>query len=156
MTAARKKTRDAPFYRNDDAPDWDESVPRRQTHGWRNPKRRTKAVRVPVVGPIRLSFERIREENVTRCNAVFHPLDAWSPLEYGGALAGEVGELCNILKKMKRDGVTPALMKKSAKEAADSFAYLDLTCARLGIDLGESFRKKFNEVSRRKKYKRFL
>lgn len=36
-----------------------------------------------------------------------------------------------------------------AKEAADVVGYIDLLCARAGIDLGEAVRGKFNEVSER-------
>ena len=54
-----------------------------------------------------LTFECFHRVNVTRSKAdVKHSLD-WSPMEWGCALAGEVGELCNFLKKMSRGDKIP-------------------------------------------------
>lgn len=88
--------------------------------------------------------------NVLRCNTAYgekNKLDAWSPTDYGCALAGEVGELCNYLKKVKRG--SNIAISEIAKECADVFIYLDLLCARLDIDLEEEIISKFNEVSDR-------
>lgn len=76
------------------------------------------------------------------------------------ALAGEVGEACNLIKKLRRlDGKkkvanTPEdpgeIIADIGKELANAVAYLDLLAARLGLDdLGELYRDKFNEVSER-------
>jgi len=74
-------------------------------------------------------------------------------------MAGEVGEACNIAKKMKRleEGTNTAKDPQSmeectrlmAKELADVVIYADLLAARLGIDLGKAIASKFNEVSDR-------
>lgn len=95
-----------------------------------------------------LTFSDLRQANVARCNKDFRSLKAWTPLEWGGALAGETGELCNFLKKLRRG--EKIKKKKIAHELADVITYADLTAARLGIDLGESVREKFNLVSKRK------
>lgn len=98
-----------------------------------------------------LTFKELRKANTTRCDKHFHKLDKWSATDWGCSLAGEVGELCNFLKKMLRGEDIP--LKSVAKEAGDVVCYLDLLCARLKIDLGEAVREKFNEVSDRKKSK---
>jgi len=74
-------------------------------------------------------------------------------------MAGELGEACNQIKKLRRltDGKqlaniptsAKAIVNKIAKELADTVIYADLLAARLGIDLGISVRDKFNEVSDR-------
>ena len=46
-----------------------------------------------------LTFAELRDANVTRCNESFHPVDAWSGTDWACALAGEVGEACNVVKK---------------------------------------------------------
>lgn len=93
-------------------------------------------------------------------------LDSWSPAEWGNALAGEVGELCNVLKKLLRHdkGIQQLavevgkpyqstkraeLVLAAAKEIADSYTYLDLVAARLGLDVQQCVVMKFNEISER-------
>lgn len=103
-----------------------------------------------------LSFEKLRTVNVQRCEAAFHALDSWPPDKWTNALAGEVGEACNITKKMGRGDYPDQFamadaVRELAKELADVVIYADLCAARLGIDLGEAVRDKFNEVSRRRK-----
>jgi len=93
-----------------------------------------------------LTFDGLREKNVARCEQVFHALDHWSPTDWACALAGEVGEACNVAKKMRR-GDKGEFTKALAKELADVVIYADLLAARMGIDLGEEVVKKFNEVS---------
>jgi NTP pyrophosphatase (non-canonical NTP hydrolase) len=92
-----------------------------------------------------LTFNQLREANVTRCEQRFHPLDDWTPQEWACALAGETGEFCNLIKKLRRGEAIP--LKEIQKELADIVCYADLCAARLKIDLGEGVRDKFNEVS---------
>lgn len=94
-----------------------------------------------------LSFARLRKTNLARCNQDIRPINEWSELEWGGCIAGETGELCNFLKKMKRG--EKVKKKDLAHELADIVTYVDLTAARLDIDLGEAVREKFNIVSKR-------
>lgn len=106
-----------------------------------------------------LSFERLREVNVKRCEDVFHPLADWSPTDWATAMAGECGEACNEVKKLRRlDGADSVkdnhihrmeLRQKIGKELADLVIYADLLAARLDISLGDSVVSKFNEVSDR-------
>lgn len=89
-----------------------------------------------------------------RC-ARWHSLESWSPSDWGVALAGEVGELCNVIKKLNRvrDGIVgnkpnePDLGNQLASEIADVYLYLDLLAQRMGVDLYEAVRIKFNETS---------
>jgi NTP pyrophosphatase (non-canonical NTP hydrolase) len=104
-----------------------------------------------------LNFARLRDRNVSRCEEVFHKLDDWSPTDWATAMAGECGEACNLIKKLRRlDGADKNLdsdqqrgefILDTAKELADLVIYADLLAARLGIDLGEAVVQKFNEVS---------
>lgn len=105
-----------------------------------------------------LTFDRLRQANVTRCNAVYHHLQTWSPTDWATAMAGECGEACNVVKKIRRldDGADKPynagadrgeLTRLLRKELADLVIYADLLAARLGIDLGDAVVEKFNEVS---------
>ena len=104
------------------------------------------------------SIPRISEINLTRCSR-WHPdgLRSWSPSDWAVALAGEVGELCNVVKKMnrERDGLTgnketnTQLAAMCADEIADVYLYLDLFAQRMGIDLAEAIKNKFNATSER-------
>ena len=105
-----------------------------------------------------LTFDELRKANVSRCEQVFHPLDSWSPTDWGNAMAGEAGETCNILKKMRRQNFerNEVYILDLAKELADTAVYLDLLAARMRIDLGEAIRQKFNEVSEERESTVFL
>jgi NTP pyrophosphatase (non-canonical NTP hydrolase) len=94
-----------------------------------------------------LDFTVLRWANVTRCEVAFHPLEDWSPTDWMTAVAGEVGEAANYIKKMRRG--EPIATEAIAKELADAVIYIDLLAARLGIDLGDAVVDKFNEVSDR-------
>lgn len=94
-----------------------------------------------------LTFAEFRAANVRRCEQVYHLLTDWSPTDWATALAGEVGEACNLIKKRRRGEDIP--LTEIAKEFGDVVAYLDLLSAALGIDLGEAVASKFNEVSAR-------
>lgn len=89
-------------------------------------------------------------------------LDDWSPADWMVALMGELGEAANLVKKLNRlrDGMDSAMGRKSKRkyteaqlvamieeEVADAQCYLDLFSAKLGIDLGDVTRYKFNVVS---------
>jgi NTP pyrophosphatase (non-canonical NTP hydrolase) len=69
-------------------------------------------------------------------------------------MAGEAGEACNLIKKMRRgDHVN---LKQVADELADLVIYADLLAARLDINLGAAVVDKFNEVSAKKKVEHYL
>jgi NTP pyrophosphatase (non-canonical NTP hydrolase) len=103
-----------------------------------------------------LTFADIRRANVTRCNR-WHPegIGSWSSSDWITAITGELGELASLIKmrNRERDGLPGNKFSPTdeqiAKEAADVFMYLDLFCARNGINLAEAVTQKFNEVSER-------
>jgi len=72
-------------------------------------------------------------------------------------LSGEVGEACNIIKKIERERLglvgTRASMNELADELADVIICTDLIAMDLGIDLGEAVRNKFNATSEKYKLK---
>ncbi len=95
-----------------------------------------------------LTFKELRDVNVRRCEEVFHTLENWSLSDWGCALAGEVGEACNLIKKHRRGEAVD--LDLIAEEVADAVIYADLLLARMGRDLGEAVRAKFNKVSERR------
>lgn len=97
--------------------------------------------------PAHLDFGALRTANALRCEDAFHPITEWSETDWGCALAGEAGELCNLLKKRRRGESVP--LKAVMDEIADVIVYADLLAARLGAQLSSAVRSKFNEVSDR-------
>jgi NTP pyrophosphatase (non-canonical NTP hydrolase) len=80
----------------------------------------------------------------------YNSLATWSHTDWCCGLAGEVGELCNMVKKIRRGSKTMKQLKKEiAKELADVILYTCLTSKSMGIDLEASIIQKFNEVSKR-------
>ena len=111
-----------------------------------------------------LNLSDLRNANLARCEipneSFFHPIKSWSPTDWATALAGECGELCNLVKKMRRivsepenlphnEDITPyaLLVKAAAEEMADTLIYLDLLAARLHINLSDAVIRKFNKDS---------
>jgi NTP pyrophosphatase (non-canonical NTP hydrolase) len=92
--------------------------------------------------------------NATRADA-WHKGQQWSTSDWAVALAGEVGEACNIIKKMNRERDNLLGNKDSdvklewalAMELADIFIYLDLLATHCSIDLANAIRTKFNATS---------
>lgn len=109
-----------------------------------------------------LTFHALREANEQRLqdfrNArgelVHRDKPEWSLSQWGCALAGEVGEALNIVKKMERGDFTMAEWNNRhkhelANELADVMIYLDLLALHAGISLPEAIVHKFNLVSNR-------
>lgn len=103
-----------------------------------------------------LTFNDFRSANIARNNRL-HPngVEPWSPDKWLTALVGELGEFASLLKmrNRERDGMPgnkfSPTFKQIADELADTFAYLDLLAAAMGVDLGQASIEKFNEVSER-------
>ena len=105
-----------------------------------------------------LNFNDLRRANVSRCSK-WHPggVSDWSLSDWAVATAGEMGEACDVVKKLNRcrDGLVGNKMSEEelrdalGKELADVAIYLDLLAEAAGVDLGEAIRAKFNEVSER-------
>lgn len=104
------------------------------------------------------SIREISEKNLQRCLR-WHPagINSWSLSDWAVALAGEVGELCDAVKKLNRvrDGLVGNKVPEHElhaalwKEAADVYLYLDLFARAARFDLANAVRLKFNEVSER-------
>lgn len=95
-----------------------------------------------------MDLHEFREANVERCKAFGHGgVAGWALGNWALALAGETGELCNLVKKRIRgDDISDA---EIADEVADIFTYLDLFAARMDLDLSSAVVSKFNRVSDR-------
>lgn len=109
-----------------------------------------------------LTFLTLHEVNVQRCNR-WHEggVDDWSPSDWGVAMAGEAGEVCNAIKKLNRirDSIksinapgreiqsTAEAIDKIGEELADTVLYCDLLASRLRINLEKEIKRKFNKVS---------
>jgi NTP pyrophosphatase (non-canonical NTP hydrolase) len=69
----------------------------------------------------------------------------------GNELAGEVGEACNIIKKLERERMgiagSRATLAELAEELADVIICADLIAMQLGIDLDRAVAEKFNKTS---------
>lgn len=104
------------------------------------------------------SISRIAAVSLLRCNR-WHPngINSWSMSDWAVAFAGEVGELCNVVKKINRvrDGMpgnkesSNELRSMLVAEVADCYLYLDLFAQAADINLYEAIRDKFNAVSAR-------
>lgn len=85
--------------------------------------------------------------NARRCNESFHTLDDWSISDWAVAAAGELGEACNLIKKLKRDGGIS--YNDIAEELADCVTYIDLLLTKMNKELAYELIAKFNKVSRK-------
>ena len=95
-----------------------------------------------------LCFGELRRKNLDRNAEVYDDSLSKKSLSYfGNALAGEVGEACNFIKKIERGDPIPA--SELGKELADIVIYADLIASKLGLSLGQCVVNKFNEVSDR-------
>jgi len=103
---------------------------------------------------------KFSQVNLERCIKGFnHELDSWSIAEWTNAVAGEVGESCNLAKKIirHRDSVPgnykpedtdiDLLRLRCAKELADVITYADLTIQALGYDTEQVLKGVFNAKS---------
>jgi len=111
-----------------------------------------------------LTFKDLADANATRVMR-WHPkgLQDWSAMEWACAAAGEMGECCNAVKKLKRieDQIAnlneperqltdkPSAVLAIGEEIADTVIYLDLLAQRLGIDIASFVRHKFNATSKK-------
>ena len=108
-----------------------------------------------------LTFAHFSEVNRSRCER-WHPgfpepgPSGWSGADWSNAMAGEAGETCNVVKKIRRADVNlvgpldpdrTKLLDDLANEIADTLCYLDLLATYYGIDLALAVARKFNAVS---------
>jgi NTP pyrophosphatase (non-canonical NTP hydrolase) len=96
------------------------------------------------------TFQQLRIANYNRQQE--WDVDNQITLAYrGNELAGEVGEACNIIKKLERERMnirgSRASRRELAEELADIVICVDLIAMAQGIDLGFYVRRKFNATS---------
>lgn len=111
-----------------------------------------------------LTFDEVTAINVARCDRWHHGgLTDWSVADWAVAMAGEAGEVCNAVKKLRRvkDEIASIsdpdrqlstkqeAVAKIGEELADTFLYLNLLAVRLGIHLPTEIVRKFNATSER-------
>jgi NTP pyrophosphatase (non-canonical NTP hydrolase) len=69
----------------------------------------------------------------------------------GNELAGEVGEACNVIKKLERERLgirgSRATVEQLAEELADVIICADLIAMHMNIDLELAVSEKFNQTS---------
>lgn len=82
----------------------------------------------------------------------------WNGADWSNAMAGEMGEAANVVKKIRRaetghpganDPDTVTLVMQLGEELADVVIYADLLASYYGLDLGTEIVNKFNKVSDR-------
>ncbi len=105
-----------------------------------------------------LTFREVSATNRARCER-WHPGfpdDGWTGADWSNAMAGEAGETCNKVKKLRRIefGLQQAagdtkeqLLADLATEIGDTFMYLDLLAQHYGLDLATCVVNTFNRVS---------
>lgn len=74
----------------------------------------------------------------------------WSIAEWTNAAAGEMGEACNIAKKIRRGDFNQSLNEgraKLAQELCDAVIYIDLCMLQIEKDLTKELMLRFNEKS---------
>lgn len=99
-----------------------------------------------------LTFKELQDACAKRLPLAFPECQTWSEADWIMATVGELGELANILKKIKRGSkkITKKTVKEVELELADTITYLCGFLANcLGINAGEVTREKFNIVSKR-------
>lgn len=105
-----------------------------------------------------LTFNTLREANVKRLpefknnrGDVAHDAadgSDWSLNDWAVAATGELGEACNVLKKVRRGDLSlDEALPMLRQEFADVVIYMDLLAKRAGIDLGEAVMETFNKKS---------
>lgn len=106
-----------------------------------------------------LTFNTLRQANLRRLPLFLngkgeraHSTDNgsdWSLNDWYTAMSGEVGELGNFLKKIRRGDFTVEDERLLvARELADVAIYLDILAFRCGVDLGEAVMEKWNQTCR--------
>lgn len=110
-----------------------------------------------------ITYEEFSQKNLQRVT-LWHPTfgtdapNAWTGADWSNAMAGECGEACNVVKKIRRqetgirgtkDPDYNELIAMLGLELADTVTYADLLAQHYGLDLGTQMIVKFNYISER-------
>lgn len=102
------------------------------------------------------SFKSLAQANTLR-QREWDPENRVTLAYRGNELAGEVGELCNVLKKLERERLgikgSRATKLQAEQELADVIICASLIANDLDIDLWQAVVEKFNTTSARVKLK---
>lgn len=99
-----------------------------------------------------MSLKRLRKANILR-QKEWCPENSPSLSFRGCELAGEVGEACNIIKKLERERLklkgSRSTLDQLREELADVVIVADLIANDVGIDLEKAVKDKFNATSKK-------
>jgi NTP pyrophosphatase (non-canonical NTP hydrolase) len=108
-------------------------------------KTKVRAPTTPVV-----YYEKLEDANIAR-EAEWDSEGKLDMSFLGNAAAGEMGEVCNIIKKLERERLGLAGSRSTiaalAKELADVAIYTSLIAIKARINLDRAVMEKFNETS---------
>lgn len=101
-----------------------------------------------------LTFKELREKNNER-QLFWGGVDNWLLVDWSNAVAGEVGEAANVVKKLRRIDLgttgnhkSPEELREQLKlEIGDIGVYLDLFARAAGLTLEECVTAAFNSKS---------
>lgn len=112
-------------------------------------------IRAAIARP--LSFNELQRLSQARAQRWHGTAPEWSLSDWAVALTGELGEACNVIKKLNRsrDGIAgnnaedAELRDQLRRELGDVAIYLDLVATAAGVDLGAAVVEVFNAKSRK-------
>lgn len=97
------------------------------------------------------NYSTLQEANIARDREWNTGSEKLSLSFRGNEMAGEVGEACNIIKKLERERLgirgSRATLDDLADELADVVITAHLTAMDAGIDLDAAVKRKFNATS---------
>lgn len=101
-----------------------------------------------------MTFEKFQALNARRELEAqkYEKCRSWGIAQWTLALAGEVGELANFVKKIERGDYSdkdPYVRKQIAKELADIITYADLIYTKLEMQTEVELMDKFEEINQR-------
>ena len=116
---------------------------------------------------MKLDLEQFRKLNTQRAVEGFKTYENVSLSYWGNAIAGEVGELCNLIKKLDRvksggidagssytaADITPEMIKEEIGGVA---IYLDLLASLFDISLEDAIIETFNSKSEKYNFKQII
>jgi NTP pyrophosphatase (non-canonical NTP hydrolase) len=101
-----------------------------------------------------LTLDTLRAANIAR-QIHWGGVENWTLADWSNAMAGEAGETCNVVKKIRRVELGTTGNKASLEsyhvqlglEIGDVLIYLDLLAHAAGLSLEECVRRSFNDKS---------
>lgn len=106
-----------------------------------------------------MDLNKLRKANEKR-QAIWCPDEIPDMMFRAVELSGEVGEACNVVKKLEREKKgwrgSRDTLEHLMEEIADVIISADLLAMATGIDLAEAVKKKFNQTSEKQGFDIFL